>query len=189
MNPSSTHRPVWPRNLVLLVTGLHLISATWHVWYGGLNADEGFYAIAARSVWQGDLPYRDFGYTQMPLLPYLNGLLMQATGFGLFAQRAINGLWGALTLLLAARWLARHTSATWALGFVALFSLSPAWMYFIHLGKTYAFTGLVAVVAGIVYTEDKAGLKKSRSSPCSARSAWAAACPWPRISACCGSPP
>jgi hypothetical protein len=79
----------------LLVVGIHLVSACWHVLYGGMNSDEGFYAIAARSVWQGDLPYRDFGHTQMPLLPYINGLMMQFTGFGLFEQRAINGLWGA----------------------------------------------------------------------------------------------
>ncbi len=160
INPSSARHPVWPRTLALLVIGLHLLSALWHVAYGGMNIDEGFYAVSARSVWQGDLPYRDFGYTQTPLLPYINGLLMQATGFGLFEQRAVNGLWGALTLLLAARWLARHTSPTWALGFVTLFSLCPAWMYFIHLGKTYAFTGLVVVAAGSVYAEGNAGLKK-----------------------------
>jgi hypothetical protein len=125
-----------------------------------MNSDEGFYAIAARSVWQGDLPYRDFGHTQMPLLPYINGLMMQFTGFGLFEQRAINGLWGAITLALAAIWLSRRTNVYWALGLIAFFSLSAPWMYFIHLGKTYAFTGLAAVAALWVYTDMAPSVKK-----------------------------
>jgi len=142
-----------PAGVLLVVGGLHLVSACWHVLYSGMNSDEGFYAVAARSVWQGDVPYRDFGHTQMPLLPYINGLMMQLTGFGLFEQRAINGLWGALTLALAAIWLSRRTNVYWALGLVAFFSLSAPWMYFIHLGKTYAFAGLVTVAALWVYTE------------------------------------
>ena len=139
--------------LALVAAGIHLISACWHILHGGMNSDEGFYAIAARSVWQGDLPYRDFGYTQMPLLPYINGFLMQFTGFGLFEQRAINGFWGILTLCLAATWLARRTNVCWALGLTVLFSLSAPWMYFIHLGKTYGFVGLVAICALWVFTE------------------------------------
>ena len=141
------------RGLLLLVLAVHGVSAFWHVFHGSLNADEGFYALAARAVWQGELPYRDFGYTQMPLLPYVNGLVFQLTGFGLFEQRAVNGLWGALTLVLAVRWLARRTGMGWALGLAVLFSLSAPWMYFIHLGKTYAFSGLMVMAALWVYTE------------------------------------
>ena len=153
MRPANAGREVWPVKLTLLTCGLYLISACWHVLYGGMNSDEGFYAVAARSVWHGELPYRDFGYTQMPLFPYINGALMQLTGFGLFEQRAVNGLWGALTLLLASIWLARRTSPAWALGLVTLFSLSAPWMYFIHLGKTYAFVGLITVAALWVFME------------------------------------
>ncbi len=161
MKPTGATQRSWTPYLILAVTGIHLISACWHILYGGQNSDEGFYAIAARSVWQGDLPYRDFGYTQTPLLPYINGLVMQITGFGLFEQRAINGLWGALTLLLGSLWLARRTSSAWAIGFAAIFSLSAPWMYFIHLGKTYAFIGLVAVAALWVYTEWVPGARKA----------------------------
>lgn len=160
MNTTAKSQENWPLPLVLLAGGVHLVSALWHILYGGMNTDEGFYAIAARSVWQGDVPYRDFGHTQMPLLPYINGLFLQFTGFGLFAQRAINGLWGALTLVLAARWLARRTNPSWALGLVALLSLSALWMYFTHLGKTYAFSGLMVMAAGYLYTEGKSGIKK-----------------------------
>ena len=41
---------------------------------GRPNADEGWYLYAGRLVFQGAMPYRDFAYTQMPLLPYIYGV-------------------------------------------------------------------------------------------------------------------
>ncbi len=160
MKQTAAFRPRWPLVLILLLAGAHLLFASWNILYSGQNYDEGFYAVAARSVWQGDLPYRDFGYTQMPLLPYINGLMMHLTGFGLLEQRAVNGLWGALTLVLAVRWLARRTSPAWALGCGALLSLSAPWMSFVHLGKTYAMVGLIIMAALWVYTEWAPGPRK-----------------------------
>ena len=160
MNQGVTSRPRWPLAGVLLLAGSHLVFAVWNIFYSGQNYDEGFYAVAARSVWEGDLPYRDFGYTQMPLLPYINGLMMHLTGFGLFEQRAVNGLWAALTLVLAVRWLARRTSPAWALGCGALLSLSAPWMSFVHLGKTYSLVGLIIVAALWVCTEWAPGPRK-----------------------------
>src|SRR5665213_2216583 len=146
--------------LILLAAGLHLIFGCWNVLYSGINSDEGFYALAARSVSEGDLPYRDFGYTQMPLLPYINGFFMQFIGFGLFQQRAVNGLWAAFTVLLVVKWIAHRTKLSWALGFGALLSLSATWMAFVHLGNTYALAGLVIVAAVWVYTEWNSGVRK-----------------------------
>ncbi|MBC7896442.1 MAG: hypothetical protein H7066_13590, partial [Cytophagaceae bacterium] len=84
---------------------LYLLSAAFHIYCGAMNADEGFYAIAARPVMEGDLPYRDFGYTQMPLLPYFNGPILARTGYGLFEQRWLNAAWAALALGIAAWWI------------------------------------------------------------------------------------
>ena len=39
------------------------------VWMGGLNQDEGWYLYAANLVAEGRMPYRDFFYTQGPMLP------------------------------------------------------------------------------------------------------------------------
>ncbi len=41
---------------------------------GRPNADEGWYLLASRLVFSGQMPYRDFAYTQTPLLPYIYGL-------------------------------------------------------------------------------------------------------------------
>jgi len=59
----------------------------------GLHSDEGFYAIAAQNAINGKILYRDFGYNQMPILPYLNGAMMKIFGFGLTQQRFSNILW------------------------------------------------------------------------------------------------
>ena len=139
---------------------VHLVSAAFHVYCGAMNADEGFYAIAARSVMEGDLPYRDFGYTQLPLLPYINGPFLALTGYGLFEQRWLNAVWGALALALTAGWIGRRASWTVAVGVVASFSLSPAWMHYVHLGKTYAFTSLVVAAAAWVFVRSPGGGRK-----------------------------
>ena len=39
------------------------------VWFGGLNQDEGWCLYASRMVAEGMMPYRDFAYTQGPLMP------------------------------------------------------------------------------------------------------------------------
>lgn len=159
--PAAVRPSRWWFAVALAVLAIHLTSARWHVLHGSLNADEGFYAIGTRAVAQGEMPYRDFGFPQPPLVLYANALPLQAAGFGLFAQRAVNGLWTALALGLAAAWLARRTHPAWALGLVLLFSLSAPWMYFNHLGKTYGVTTLLALVAARVFLALPAGPRRN----------------------------
>ena len=63
-----------------VVFGTHFSLTTYYLDRSHMGADEGFYAIAARNAVDGQLPYRDYGYTQMPLLPYWNGLAMEIVG-------------------------------------------------------------------------------------------------------------
>jgi hypothetical protein len=162
--PSGAAQATKPRLWLAIGLGvavsLHLASATFHVLFGGLNVDEGFYGLAARNVAEGALPYRDFAYSQPPVLPFVNGAVMRLIGFGLVQQRATNGLWGALALGLCA-WLAARRTRPWVGLVLALaFSLWPPWMYFIHLGKAYAFTSLAAVAAAWVFLQwPRAGRK------------------------------
>ena len=70
----------WKLLAVALVAGLYLGIAGYFVRHGMINFDEGFYAYVAREVMRGRVPYRDFAYTQTPLLPYLEGAAMSVTG-------------------------------------------------------------------------------------------------------------
>lgn len=147
--------------VILIALISHGIVAYLHILYGGQNIDEGFYALAARAVCRGELPFRDFGYTQMPLLPYVNGAFLKFIGYGIFQQRAVNGVWALLTLMAGGWWLARRTGIVWAVLFISVLTVSPFWMYFTHLGKTYALTGLTVMAGFLVFSECRAGVKRT----------------------------
>ncbi len=143
-----------------VVATAYIVIAAFHVKYGAMNVDEGFYAAATRAVWQGEMPYRDFGFTQPPVVPYANAPLLAATGFGLFQQRTVSAFWAALAVALGA-WLVFHRAGRGpALLLVAVFALAPPWMYFIHLGKTYAVTSFLAIAATAVFLVASPGSKK-----------------------------
>jgi hypothetical protein len=87
--------------LTILAAGVvYLFAGGFYVERGLANSDEGFYAYASYAVMHGKLPYRDFAYTQMPVLPYLQGAIMSFTGFGVRQQRWINACLGALSVAL-----------------------------------------------------------------------------------------
>ena len=51
------------------------------------GTDEGFYLVASKLVYQGKVLYRDFHYTQMPLLPYVYGVPQLIFGNSLYVGR------------------------------------------------------------------------------------------------------
>jgi hypothetical protein len=112
--------------LVLLV---YAVIASYYRQVVMMAPDESFYTLAARLVWEGKLPYRDFAYTQTPHLPYLNGALLHLTGFGLDAHRAITSAWGGLGLLLMMLAL-RVRLGKWEPALVAgfLMATAPRWV-------------------------------------------------------------
>ncbi len=126
-----------------LVLGTHLSLCIYYLNHGFMGADEGFYAIAARSVMEGSIPYRDFAYTQMPLLPYLNGLVMEIFGFTMATQRAVNLVWstiGLVAMILALR----QRLGRWEPGLVAAFCVaaSPHWAALQAIGTSHGAAGM-----------------------------------------------
>lgn len=115
---------------------------------GELNQDEGWYLYAARLVSEGQLPYRDFAFTQAPLLPLVYSLAQPLVEHGGVA--AGRGLTLMMTLLSAgfaagvARRLAPPGLAGWAAW--AGFTLAAVNVYQSYFGtvvKTYALCGLL----------------------------------------------
>lgn len=64
--------------------------------YRLVDGDEGFYLLAAKSVFHGKLLYRDFFYTQMPLLPYIYGLWLKIAGETWNSGRMLSSLLASL---------------------------------------------------------------------------------------------
>ncbi len=57
-----------------------------------IDADEGYYLLAARLVSEGKVLYSDFFYTQMPLLPYIYALWGKIFGLSWFGARMLNAV-------------------------------------------------------------------------------------------------
>lgn len=112
------------------------------------NADEGFYALVSSEVMQGKLLYRDIAYTQTPLLPYLQGVVLSVIGFGVFEQRLLNVLVSTAALALTLHlWRKRELRTSEWLPLASLWIFTLPILYFCTIGKTYAMTQLALVVA------------------------------------------
>ncbi|MFT3830068.1 MAG: hypothetical protein QM691_10235 [Opitutaceae bacterium] len=139
-------------NDALLAVGafIFLATAVFFVGNAWVNADEGFYANACRLVFKGEMPYRDFGYTQTPVFPYIQGLPLWLGDFTLAAQRWANLGWTVCVLaLLGHRLRADAVSVHWQCAVLLLFATSIPLVYFCTIGKTYALAQLMLVLAGL----------------------------------------
>src|SRR5260370_28979638 len=77
-SPTSTERrstkaTAYPKLIALVVSSslLYLASLFYYAATRPIDGDEGFYTTAARLVWVGMTPYKDFFFQLVPLLPYL----------------------------------------------------------------------------------------------------------------------
>lgn len=96
-------------------------------WFGVcrlIARDEGFYIYAAQLVGAGKVPYSDFFYPQMPLVPYLYGCLMKLVGFSWEAGRIVSVFWTVVTACLLGQYLRSKLGSAWAVVGVALFTTS-----------------------------------------------------------------
>lgn len=133
--------------LLLVVAASWLLLSALNLWMGELNQDEGWYLYAARQITEGRMPYRDFAFTQPPLLPLVYSWAFHWVGrFGLLGGRVLTWLFGTLGMLSAV-WLALRTGPrraqrlTAGLGFI-LMAINLYQSYFTTVVKTYALAGM-----------------------------------------------
>ena len=151
--------------LVTLVAVLACVYFTALVYYAAvrpIDADEGFYATAARLVWEGKTPYRDFFYQQAPLLPYVYSWVWGMQPRSLLAMRSLSAIFGAAAVMLWGIWLvkAKPFSSKVALATFLTILLNPYWISWNVAVKTYAFSNLLMTVALIALCT---GLKSART--------------------------
>ncbi len=128
-----------------------------------IDGDEGYYATAARLVSEGQTPYLDFFYPQMPLLPYLYAPVYKLVGSSLAGMRLFSVAIGALSLFLWGLILQRRwPDRPWVvLGGLALVAMNPYFLSWNVTVKTFALTNLS--VFATLWALDR-GLQSSRRS-------------------------
>lgn len=120
------------------------------VWIGGVNQDEGWYLYAANLVAEGKMPYRDFFYTQGPLLPVVYSVLTGVwEAHGLLGARILGLLLGIAGIVIAAS-LARRSvpperKNTAALVVLLALGSNLYHLYYLAIPKTYALASLFVI--------------------------------------------
>lgn len=125
-------------------------------WWGSLNQDEGWYLYAAKLVSEGKMPYRDFFYTQGPLLPLVYGALSSVwEGGGLLGARIFTFMFGlcgmVLFALLGGRLAPAGRRMQAGLATFVLLGCNLYHVYFNTIPKTYALGGLCVAIGFLYY--------------------------------------
>jgi len=118
---------------------------------GGLNQDEGWYLYAARLVSEGKVPYRDFFYTQAPVMPiFYSAFTSVWNEFGLLGARIFTVLLGsigvAVLCALAARLAPEGRRSAAALVVFFVLGSNLYHLYYIAIPKTYALASLFVAI-------------------------------------------
>ena len=116
-----------------------------------IDGDEGFYTTAARLVWEGKAPYKDFFFQQSPLLPYLYSWIWAVHPRSLVAMRMFSAFCGGLEVLLLGLGLvsARRLPTKVAVAAFAAILLNPYSVSWNVVVKTFAVANLLTSVATI----------------------------------------
>jgi len=139
----------------VLAMALALYAA--NVWFGLLNQDEGWYLYAALETTRGHLPYRDFFFTQGPVLPVVYGWLAPLwSPFGVAGGRILTALLGlaggVLAALLAARAVGRERRMAAGILAFAFTAANVYHSYFTAIPKTYALAACLLLGGYLVLT-------------------------------------
>ncbi|MCL1856378.1 MAG: DUF2029 domain-containing protein [Kiritimatiellaeota bacterium] len=128
---------------------------------GSLNQDEGWYLLAGLKVAGGEMPYRDFFFTQGPVMPLVYGKLAGLwREYGVLGGRALTAAIGLLAAWVASRLAAqlapkaRRSEA--ALTVWLLTACVPVHSYFMVIPKTYALASLLLVTGFLDLTRGRA---------------------------------
>jgi len=135
-----------PLIAISALIGAFAVLALVFVFRGRLNADEGWYLYGGRLAWKGELPYKDFAFTQMPLTAYVYGLL-QTISASVFLGRLTSALFAVGAVALAARVAWREAGSAAGIAVALLCVAVPVGVYNLTIVKTYALSAfLLALV-------------------------------------------
>lgn len=134
----------------LLAVFVAVCVAALAVWWGALNQDEGWYLYAARLVGEGRLPYRDFFFTQGPVLPFLySAMPIHGLLSGRLVTAGISLVATLLAMAFARGLVSPQRRGAVGLTVFALLSCNLYHAYFTAIPKTYA-VGALFVMGGFL---------------------------------------
>lgn len=137
--------------IVAIISLVYLAGLVYSATKKPIDGDEGFYTTAARLVWEGKTPYRDFFFQQAPLLPYIYSWIWAVYPRSLVAMRLLSVaaaglavfLWGAGLMSVK-----RLPTKVVLAAFLAV-ALNPYWICWNVVVKTFAFANLLMTAAAI----------------------------------------
>ena len=136
-----------------LALAAFVILAVAAVILGSLNQDEGWYLYAAKLVSKGEMLYRDFFFTQGPVMPIVYSFFSSIwDNYGIIGARVFTVFLGLLSLLFASHLAYRlapekEKNIAAILVFILLGS-NLYHVYYLAIPKTYALSSLF-LVAGL----------------------------------------
>lgn len=154
------------RLLFCVAGGLSFLLYAMNLVFGNLNQDEGWYLYAARRGAQGLRPFRDFFFTQGPVMPRVYGWLYPLwSPLGVAGGRLVTAGFGMVSIGLCA-WLAarlgepdrrRETAAAAAL----LSGGNLTYSYFTTIPKTYALAACLLLAGALALTAIRGTSRRS----------------------------
>lgn len=152
----------------MLAVGASVVLYAFAVWFGNLNQDEGWYLYAARLVADGAVPYRDFFFTQGPVMPHVYGALSGLwSPHGVLGGRVATACLGLLSCvlagLLARRAVPSQRAAEAGIVAFALTACNLYHVYFTAIPKTYALASCLLLGGFLVLTLCVSRRKRTRS--------------------------
>lgn len=141
----------------VLAIGAFFVLAGAAVILGGLNQDEGWYLYAANLVAKGEHPYRDFFFTQGPVMPYVYSCFSGIwSSYGLLGARVFTLALGFVGVLFAVGIARRSVSDERknVVSFVTfvLLATNLYHLYYLAIPKTYALASLFVLVGFYLLT-------------------------------------
>ena len=134
-----------PLRQFLLLTLVSLIA---FLWFAPLALqrliarDEGYYLYAAKLVTQGRLPYADFFYPQMPLLPYVYGAWMWFAGFSWTSGRLFAAVVSSVLTVLVFAFCSKRWGGVQGIAAAVFFAGSTLVFSWYATVQTYSLTAL-----------------------------------------------
>ena len=125
------------------------------VWLGGLNQDEGWYLYAANLVAEGKMLYKDFFFTQGPVMPtFYDGFTRVWQKWGLLGARIFTLTLGFAGICFATG-LARSLAPEGRKGEAALITFmllgcNLYHLYYVAIPKTYALASVFVLMGFII---------------------------------------